>query len=83
MEGRASGYVEVQVKARRLGWGWTGPGAKDLMPDGSTLRAPVPAQRWPYGPPEGHEDCCTLHSGGLFCDCLASDASSEEGGDAT
>jgi len=46
------------------------------------LLDPVPATRWPFGPPEAHEPCCRLHSmrnqerpGGLYCDCSASDAS--------
>lgn len=56
---------------------WTGPLSSDLAADGSTLRAPVPPARWPYGPPDHHETCCRLHDGGLFCDCKASDASDE------
>lgn len=57
---------------------WTGPRETDLRADGVTLIRPVPPDRWPYGPPEAHEDCCVLHSGGLFCDCKASDASAED-----
>lgn len=57
---------------------WTGPREGEI--DGlGRLRAPVPPDRWPYGPPEVHEDCCYLHRDGLFCDCGASDASSEVG----
>jgi len=52
---------------------WTGPRAEDLQPDGQTLKAPVPGERWPYGPPEAHQDCCGLRERGLFCDCWASD----------
>lgn len=40
---------------------------------------PIPPERWPYGPPEVHEDSCHLHENGRFCDCAASDASTEEG----
>ena len=53
---------------------WTGP--RDDEIDGlGRLRRPVPPERWPYGLPEAHEDCCHLHGGGLYCDCAASDAS--------
>ncbi len=66
---------------------WTGPTDDDLTtPGGSRLRAPVPPERWPYGPPEFHEDCCKLFGAfgpGLFCDCKASDASDDEWGDGT
>lgn len=41
---------------------WTGP-------------LPIPPALWPYGPPSAHESCCTLFSGGRFCDCAASDES--------
>lgn len=55
--------------------GWTGPLESDLAPDGVTLLAPVPPERWPFCWPCEHESCCTLHRGGLFCDCDASDES--------
>lgn len=62
---------------------WTGPLESDLMPDGTTLRAPVPPERWPFGLPDAHQDCCNLRaSGGLFCDCEASDASAPDHGEA-
>jgi hypothetical protein len=58
---------------------WRGPREEDLtQPDGDVLKAPVPGERWPYGPPTWHQDCCTLHHGGLFCDCDASDASADD-----
>lgn len=52
----------------------------DARLDG-VLVAPVPPERWPYGPPSHHEDCCRLHDRGLYCDCKASDASDAEYGD--
>lgn len=58
---------------------WTGPHEDDLDTDGTLLR-PVPPERWPYGLPEHHEDCCVLHEGGLYCDCKASDHSDVEHG---
>jgi len=68
---------------------WTGPHESDLKPDGTSLRGPVPPERWPYGPPNYHETCCRLYrmsdqsfEGGLYCDCKASDASDTEYGDA-
>lgn len=61
--------------------GWTGPRDSDLDKSGVRLRAPVPPERWPYGLPEAHQECCILHTGGLFCDCLASDASEYEHGE--
>jgi len=51
---------------------WTGPKPEDLKPDGVTLWAPVPGERWPYGPPREQQDCCILRVGGLYCDCSAS-----------
>jgi hypothetical protein len=57
---------------------WTGPDEEELEVDGTTLKRPVSGDRWPFGPREAHEDCCNLHKGGLFCDCLASDASAED-----
>lgn len=66
---------------------WTGPRAYDLANDGVTLRWSVPAERWPYGPPHMHEDCCNLRPrdgkpGGVYCDCKASDNSDDLWGDA-
>lgn len=51
---------------------WIGPSESDLMPDGTTLKHVVPAERWPFCRPEEHDRGCKLHSGGLFCDCGAS-----------
>lgn len=60
---------------------WTGPQPEDWDGPGRVrLRAPVPGNRWPYGPPPYHQSCCGLHAGGLFCDCLASAADDEEWG---
>jgi len=61
---------------------WIGPDESDLDPDAfaPVLLVPVPGARWPFGPPEVHEECCLLHSGGLCCDCKASDASDHEWG---
>lgn len=53
---------------------WMGPEEGDLLPDGSTLRHRVSPERWPHGPPDYHEACCLLFTGGLFCDCAASAA---------
>lgn len=50
---------------------WTGPLEEDMDGD-DQLAQPVPPERWPFGPPEAHEDCCRLHTGGLWCDCKAS-----------
>jgi hypothetical protein len=58
---------------------WTGPHNEDLDPSGR-LRQPVPPERWPFGPPSRHQDCCLLRGGELFCDCAASDASDEDWG---
>lgn len=61
---------------------WTGPHNADWANDDrTTLRAPVSPERWPYGRPEKHQPVCLLHSGGLFCDCAASDASDTEWGE--
>ena len=57
---------------------WTGPLPGDTEADGVTLKQWVPPNRWPYGPPEDHQECCNLHEGGLYCDC---DLSAEEDGD--
>lgn len=58
---------------------WTGPTEDDLDSEGTLLR-PVPPERWPFGPPDHHEECCTLHASGTYCDCKASDASDAEWG---
>jgi len=52
---------------------WTGPREHEVDNLGR-LRAVVPPERWPYGPPEAHEDSCLLHARGLWCDCKASEA---------
>lgn len=60
-------------------WAWTGPLDSDLDSQVlSTLKHPVPGDRWPYGPPGDHQDCCSLHGGGLFCDCAASATDQED-----
>jgi hypothetical protein len=56
---------------------WTGPLEDDWEVRRDRLRHPVPPERWPFGPPEAHEDVCLLHEGGLYCDCAASDASAD------
>jgi hypothetical protein len=56
---------------------WTGPRDEEMTEGGTMLRHIVPPERWPYGPPGEHEDCCMLHLGGLYCDCLASDGGTE------
>jgi hypothetical protein len=68
---------------------WHGPNESDLKTDGVSLVGPVPDERWPYGPPSYHETCCRLHrmrdqsrTGGLYCDCKASEASDTEFGGA-
>jgi hypothetical protein len=61
---------------------WTGPHEGELDVAGRWRGAlPIPSERWPYGPPEAHEDCCWLHANGRFCDCAASDVSTEDEGD--
>lgn len=53
---------------------WRGPLPGDWANSTETeLRAPVPPERWPWGPPSHHESCCVLFEGGLHCDCKASD----------
>lgn len=59
---------------------WAGPRPADLDASGSRLLYPVPPERWPYGPPEEHQAGCTLHRGGLFCDCTASSDEDDEPG---
>ena len=61
---------------------WKGP-REDEIDNLDRLRAPVPPERWPYGPPDLHEDDCRLQRGGLWCDCAASDASADEYGERT
>jgi hypothetical protein len=56
---------------------WRGPRDEDLKADGVSLRHLVPPERWPYGPPAEHQDCCLLHERGLYCDCAASAADEE------
>ncbi len=51
---------------------WTGPNWDDWQPGENMLKAAVPPERWPYGPPDHHQDACILHKGGLYCDCEAS-----------
>lgn len=80
------------LQALELTMRWTGPRARDLKPDGVTLRWSVPAERWPYGPPSHHQECCSLfprsskdargaQPGGQFCDCAASAADDDEYGE--
>lgn len=57
---------------------WTGPRPDEV--------APIPGDRWPYGPPSHHEAVCNLFPhlsspGGLFCDCKASAADDVEYGE--
>lgn len=60
---------------------WTGPRDGDWSSIASgSLRAPVPPERWPYGPPSHHQRACSLFGRGLFCDCRASDASDVDHG---
>ena len=66
---------------RQAGTGrWIGPRETDMDGLSGGLLRPVPPARWPYGLPDAHEDCCILHSGGLYCDCAASDASVDDYG---
>lgn len=51
---------------------WTGPRENELAADGVTLLVPVPPERWPFCHASEHDRGCTLHRGGLFCDCGAS-----------
>ncbi len=61
---------------------WVGPLAGDLEPGSDdVLVAVVPPERWPYGLPSFHEECCRLHAHGLFCDCAASAADGYEHGE--
>lgn len=59
---------------------WTGPREGEIDNLGR-LRTPAPPERWPYGPPNTHEQNCLLQRGGRWCDCAASDASSLEYGE--
>lgn len=65
----ATGFSEWRV--------WTGPNEDEVNALGE-LKAPVPPERWPYGPPVAHQDCCVLFSDGLFCDCTASEYDPDE-----
>jgi len=60
---------------------WHGPLETDFKNglDGELI-APVPPDRWPYGPPDAHETCCKLFRDGLYCDCVASAADDQEFG---
>ena len=66
--------LEPEAALSVRGWTgrWTGPLNDDLEDDGSTLRHPVPPERWPFAEPSEHEAGCSLHHGGLFCDCRCS-----------
>ncbi len=60
---------------------WIGPWPSDLKEGvGQVLKQAVPEDRWPYGPPEFHEGCCILQTGGLYCDCKASAADEPDWG---
>lgn len=61
---------------------WTGPRPDEIDAIGQ-LKHPVPPERWPYGPPDWHEPCCTLRTcvGVTFCDCKASSADVDDDGD--
>lgn len=60
---------------------WTGPRPTDWNDEFRlALRAPVPPERWPYGPPDHHELFCALRRLGLWCDCLASESGDVEYG---
>lgn len=48
---------------------WTGPAPDDWEVKHDHLKAPVPGERWPYGPPDAHASGCNLHENGLYCDC--------------
>lgn len=72
MVAACGGSVSVSGAGAMNRFRWTGPLPADLDGSGVHLLHPVPAERWPYGPPDAHQDCCLLHTGGLFCDCWAS-----------
>lgn len=58
---------------------WTGPRDGDVDALGRWLGPlPIPPKLWPYGAPDEHEDDCCLHRNGRWCDCAASDASTED-----
>lgn len=60
---------------------WIGPLPSDMKDGaGTALKAPVPAERWPYGPPRFHEEGCLLQQRGLYCDCKASAADEPDWG---
>lgn len=57
---------------------WTGPRDDDYqIPGGSQLKPNLPPERWPYGPPSWHQACCNMFTQGQFCDCEASDGSTD------
>ena len=57
---------------------WWGPRDDDWEDDSQlTLKEGVPPERWPHGPPEDHQDGCSLHNGGLYCDCSLSSSEDE------
>lgn len=66
---------------------WTGPWDSDWESQQQLrLRAPVPPERWPCGPPAAHEDGCNLFAragedAGLYCDCVANDVDAGVGVD--
>ena len=53
--------------------GWTGSQLDSYQ------KGPIPPNKWPYGPPSAHQDCCLLFSGATYCDCDASAATGEDG----
>jgi len=63
---------------------WKGP---DLAEVNSAIEwigpLPIPPEKWPYGPPDHHQECCTLVCGGRFCDCEVSDSDDCEFGVST
>jgi hypothetical protein len=65
---------------------WIGP-HEDEVDHMARLTKPLPPERWPWGPPSWHEDSCLLHRDHdemfaigrhVYCDCMASDPSTEE-----
>jgi hypothetical protein len=60
---------------------WTGPDEGELNDALEWVgQLPIPPHKWPYGPPDVHDSCCTLAEGGRFCDCEASDSGPEVSG---
>lgn len=70
----ADGYLVLSAEGS-----WTGPRPGDFSHGPEVLLRPVPAVRWPYGPPSAHDAGCALPDGGTFCDCRASSAAEEDG----